>query len=561
MENSLNKKGLKSKNLEVLRKNLYNIPDFLSLSEDISRDELSLLIKKLDPRKSYILRSDSVLEDLAGSSFAGYFMSLGELSLDDILPSFDIIQNDALAKIGVKIPCIIQEWIKADYSGVAFSREPLSDSYSPLVEWSKGSAEKNVSGRNIPYQLRLNDSFPRKKKILFEKIFSDLKKFEKIVDGPVDVEWLVRGDILFYVQLRPAENKHEFSAKQLSDLDHLISGKNYHYVLGGGSQVLMYDNSFNQSLLNSLYRKDGPIFKAHEKMSIHFNPIQPYVGFNGYLYLDVQKELHQTAESFSYKKKNLKSLKISHKGIFTTLKNIYYFAKISTKTDIENSTWDNIKIALSRKWNISSKEDLFEMYDFVYELIVSLGLYAAHGKITKGPNFDIAGFFASKSLEVGNSMDVCDTSSTLWNRSSFAGTYDNNSLREIARLLSVFLRKETEIFLKNSSSIGISQPILKKSPGLISDLAKAHQKNTRLSEGSISGSVIFTMDDVSKFRDPVLYVEFLSPDLVDFFPLLAGVITKNGGLLSHLSIVAREQNFPIMRSNKVYDFGEKVDFT
>ncbi len=44
----------------------------------------------------------------------------------------------------------------------------------------------------------------------------------------------------------------------------------------------------------------------------------------------------------------------------------------------------------------------------------------------------------------------------------------------------------------------------------------------------------------------ILYTEILSPDLTKYFGRISGIVSKNGGMLSHLAIVAREQNLPVV---------------
>ena len=45
---------------------------------------------------------------------------------------------------------------------------------------------------------------------------------------------------------------------------------------------------------------------------------------------------------------------------------------------------------------------------------------------------------------------------------------------------------------------------------------------------------------------PILYTEILSPDLTQYFDRISGIVSYNGGLLSHLAIMARENRIPIV---------------
>jgi len=60
----------------------------------------------------------------------------------------------------------------------------------------------------------------------------------------------------------------------------------------------------------------------------------------------------------------------------------------------------------------------------------------------------------------------------------------------------------------------------------------------------------------------VLYTEILSPNLTKYFDKISGIASENGGLLSHLAIIARESNIPVIigfsLSNSVLKLGDYV---
>lgn len=51
----------------------------------------------------------------------------------------------------------------------------------------------------------------------------------------------------------------------------------------------------------------------------------------------------------------------------------------------------------------------------------------------------------------------------------------------------------------------------------------------------------------------ILYSESLSPDLVQYFGKISGIIAANGGLLSHLAILARERHVPVIVGCSISD--------
>lgn len=70
-----------------------------------------------------------------------------------------------------------------------------------------------------------------------------------------------------------------------------------------------------------------------------------------------------------------------------------------------------------------------------------------------------------------------------------------------------------------------------------------------VSSGVASGRLLDTQsigDHHSKSEKVILYAEMLSPDLTRYFESVAGIVSNNGGVLSHLAIVAREKNIPVV---------------
>ena len=84
-------------------------------------------------------------------------------------------------------------------------------------------------------------------------------------------------------------------------------------------------------------------------------------------------------------------------------------------------------------------------------------------------------------------------------------------------------------FVKKSESIGVSQGCAEGK--LIGQ--------DDLNAGSLLGN------------DYILYTEVLSPDLVKYFGNIRGIISSNGGMLSHLAILARESQIPVVACHEL----------
>jgi phosphohistidine swiveling domain-containing protein len=75
-----------------------------------------------------------------------------------------------------------------------------------------------------------------------------------------------------------------------------------------------------------------------------------------------------------------------------------------------------------------------------------------------------------------------------------------------------------------------------------------------LSPGKASG-MLCKCDDIQKLNtNKILYVENLTPDLTAYFSHIKGIVCTNGALLSHLAIMAREAEIPVVLHPKAADF-------
>jgi phosphohistidine swiveling domain-containing protein len=112
--------------------------------------------------------------------------------------------------------------------------------------------------------------------------------------------------------------------------------------------------------------------------------------------------------------------------------------------------------------------------------------------------------------------------------------YDQYNVYKLPNsITSSFIQKRTEIL---GVSAGLAQGILQNHEYLDSEKS-----------------------DDSKI---ILYTEILSPNLTKYFDRISGIVSENGGLLSHLAIVARENNTPVITgfslSNSILKLGDSV---
>ncbi|NRH20526.1 hypothetical protein HOO68_00570 [Candidatus Gracilibacteria bacterium] len=76
-----------------------------------------------------------------------------------------------------------------------------------------------------------------------------------------------------------------------------------------------------------------------------------------------------------------------------------------------------------------------------------------------------------------------------------------------------------------------------------------NQKNIGISPGKSEGYLVDEPMLGNQEGPKILKTQILSPDLTKYFPEIVGIISEKGGLLSHLAIMARERNIPVIISS------------
>ncbi|MCA9357125.1 hypothetical protein KC872_02850, partial [Candidatus Kaiserbacteria bacterium] len=72
------------------------------------------------------------------------------------------------------------------------------------------------------------------------------------------------------------------------------------------------------------------------------------------------------------------------------------------------------------------------------------------------------------------------------------------------------------------------------------------QESIGLSAGVTEGSLVRVEDLDAVSGSKILYTKFLTPDLTQHLDKIVGIVTEQGGLLSHMAIVARELGLPVV---------------
>ena len=247
---------LKSKGFRVPDFFVVNIEDYKQFLEDNNlmkiikellkenrRDEIKSIIKeskisgklknkireKFEKLNSEFVsvRSSALNEDGKNKAFAGQYDSYLNVTQENLIEKIKLCwisfynssvneyyQSDEVLGMNV----IVQKMIDADYAGVAFSVDPTSDTdnYS-IIELVKGLGENLVSGKVIPTKFIIrrdtnhidlkignidveNESIEQLEKVVLE--------IEKEYNCPMDIEYAIKDNITYILQARPITTKN-----------------------------------------------------------------------------------------------------------------------------------------------------------------------------------------------------------------------------------------------------------------------------------------------------------------------------------------------------------------
>lgn len=233
---------IKSKN--NTEENLQRIQEISSrineLISNISNSKIKEYIGKKNLRdfknKLSIVRSSGVGEDNKDFSAAGIAESYGKVEYEnisqnirDVLSSF-FSQKAIYYMINsgnvIKPAVLVEEWIDADKAGIMMSENSNGDAVIQVVN---GSGEDIVSGRITPYSFIIDNKKWEKidgnytnEKTLTSQMLSDLTKImrwlEQVEGVPVDVEFLIKDNIIYIVQTTLDNYKYE-KQEQIIDIE------------------------------------------------------------------------------------------------------------------------------------------------------------------------------------------------------------------------------------------------------------------------------------------------------------------------------------------------------
>ena len=212
---------------------------YLADDDTLIRDLQSELSYYLDSNKKYAVRSSANIEDGLEKSFAGHFQSvLNVQGIDSIIQAiwsiFDSVKspqvqsyldNHNLFVPTMNMAVILQEMVTPAWSGVAFSRNPVTGADEVVVEAVEGLGEALVQGGITPDRW-INKwgtyiTKPDKESVpntLIDQIVAQTRSIGGKLNSHVDLEWVFNGEDLCWVQVREITtlNRHNVYSNHIS---------------------------------------------------------------------------------------------------------------------------------------------------------------------------------------------------------------------------------------------------------------------------------------------------------------------------------------------------------
>ncbi|HNR02440.1 MAG TPA: PEP/pyruvate-binding domain-containing protein [Anaerolineaceae bacterium] len=175
------------------------------------------------PSGSYAIRSSANVEDGGEHSFAGQFETLLDVrgvpaileAIQKIWQSLtssavqSYLETNNLPDDGLRMAVLIQEMVSPLYSGVAFSKNPVTGADEVVIEAVFGTGSQLVQDGVTPdrwvnkwgYWLE-KDEDSQIPFSLIEEIALQIQDISNRVGCPIDTEWVYDGSKLFWVQMR-----------------------------------------------------------------------------------------------------------------------------------------------------------------------------------------------------------------------------------------------------------------------------------------------------------------------------------------------------------------------
>lgn len=211
--------GKKIENLDILKKNGFPVPDFITVSRDTDRKSLNI------PWEISAVRSSGNMEDGEHSSFAGQFDTYLNVPREEVAlkieKCFASMDNESVRTYAKQhnlkmeqadMHVIVQKMIPAEYAGVCFTANPQGILNELVIVVGKGTGDRVVEDKvdTTGYYYNLTDKvyyYEGKEDILSEEMVNNIVNtamaMQPLLGELLDIEFAIAGEELHILQARP----------------------------------------------------------------------------------------------------------------------------------------------------------------------------------------------------------------------------------------------------------------------------------------------------------------------------------------------------------------------
>ncbi len=492
------------------------------------KDGLSILDCKM-----VSVRSSASNEDSKNKSYAGQYDSFLNVSTEDIEEYLKrcwlSLYNDNISAYSniddlTGMNVIIQKMINSEYSGVAFSLDPTSKTgnYS-LIEVTSGLGENLVSGKVTPTKylvrrkttridLKIGDSKIEESTIT--ELEKTILKIEEEFACPVDVEFAIESKTIYILQTRPITTESTSLVpfvltitRPMSILEIEIYSRGEYEGIKKITRDLHYFKpmfAYNPKNNNVDIYYNGLDLEEDPRLMFHYID-EDYFKIEEYLENVVKKNIKDINEVLD------QNAELELSTLIDKIISIYPFISLGQLAGHFDKMTPRVKELMVTFRN---------NYDYIIHEALEYVLQNLKKKLTK-EYIKYLNFLTLHDIE-----NALPTISTLAERSRGYIYFDG--------LI------ETQDYENWFSQNGIIVETENENTSLKGDVAYPAQARGKV-------CIIYSEADFPKFEEgDILVTPMTVPKFTEIIAKASGIITDEGGITCHASIIAREMHIPCL---------------
>lgn len=541
--------------------------------------QMEKILSRYDNQK-FSVRSSGVFEDNSNNSWAGQFDSYLQVSRNEIEDkikkcwasffnsraiSYNIRAYRNFKKL--KFAVVIQKMVESEKSGVAFSIDPKENDFSKMIiEATAGYGENLVSGRETPFIAIID----KKKKIILNKavktnqysellslkelnlLIDQILKLEKRFKNPIDIEWAIANDKIYFLQIRPITGlgritKSETRFTLYPDI------RDYELTFKASGLSFMFTD-----ILSYAYKYLNPLFTSTQAQFCQYtsNEKIDYATRSGMNWLGKSNGFEEYQAKFTkYYDTNILVLNEIIELRKLSKSSTFRFFQIISKFFRQYSRMDNYFTNLTYIYSeenpvIKRNLDLLSKFKDDARLWINNTAIEENGQLSR--------FIKRLSEEFTIKKEDLECYKVSELVGLFHGATSTVSDKEIENRrisFAIYFRSGQISYLTGSKSLEFVNKITLRQNEFFSSEIKGQVANKVQSIAKGKVRVINVdysdLDKMNKeisdmVKGEILISEFTAPELISACRKAKAIVTDLGGMLSHAAIISRELKIPCL---------------